>query len=70
MIIDNTATTRSEQLLSDMGANIAWELATLPLGHRDNLYTVSNQLLNNKIYTKNKLQFNYYSCNLVIIFVI
>ena len=50
-------------MLSDIKTPMAWKSATLPLGYRDNFLSVSNQLLNNKIYTKNKLQF---SCSIFI----
>ena len=42
---------------------IIWTPSTLPLGHRDILFSKLNYLLDNKIYTKNKLQF---SCSLFI----
>ena len=50
-------------MLSDIRTPMAWKPASLPLGYRDNFLSVSNRLLNNKIYMKKKLQF---SCSIFI----
>ena len=63
IIVINTAPPDYKRLFLGKRMYIIWTPSTLPLGHRDILFSKLNYLLDNKIYTKNKLQF---SCSLFI----